>query len=587
LIDVYEVLLKFLTVVAVQDALDREGARADVRIALAGKLYTPALGTWHGFLQAALGALDRQPDCFLPELITLHGCQTPKGTPKRKGAKTGIPLIRVAASPAQNTSTVFQAFSRLTELRNFYGHGATPPPERCLQHIKAFGPVLERLYILFGVALREIRLETDPDGEKPILIRGDRQLMLYPLLLYRREQHEACPYFFFNDRKRNRPPNFLEYLSAEHYLADSLSVDDFFLKTGQPSSAVAVPSRGETHLQDYLSDFIGRENELGFLENSLSELRIHGGFLVLWGPPGIGKSAMMFSLFDRCDPVNGEVKENENKENVRLFRGPSSLGISSGARHKWIAYIRRSEGTLNQPQTILKDLVTFLEQEHVVGRNPQFRSEIEPMGLFTAACHYLRTFSEKTESTDRAMTLFFDGLDEGEAGFSRFLPRERHDLGERVVVIVSSREVPGVRKHLPEHDGINILHKDLRGMAPQDIRGMLYQGMSKYHDSLMPKDAIEEKDTPYVQNVLDRSEGNPLYLIFLVDEFRAGRLEAGRIGILPLGLVGVYKKIWDRLRGEAMQMGLKTELDPFSPSALRRRGQPVRPPDAGHAAAQR
>ena len=124
-------------------------------------------------------------------------------------------------------------------------------------------------------------------------------------------------------------------------------------------------------------------------------------------------------------------------------------------------------------------------------------------------------------------------------------------------------------------------------MAPQDIRGMLYQGMSKYHDSLMPKDAIEEKDTPYVQNVLDRSEGNPLYLIFLVDEFRAGRLEAGRIGILPLGLVGVYKKIWDRLRGEAMQMGLKTELDPFSPSALRRRGQPVRPPDAGHAAAQR
>ena len=228
LVDCVEVHLKLLTVIAVQEALEHAGMRETLQEALAGKLATPAMGTWHHFLQRATSELKAAGGGRIPELVTY--C---------KKGKTGVPGVETKRKVYMGTKSVPGALQALTNLRNHYAHGATPRLETCQEDVDAFHPLLEAL-LERATFLAEYRLVPGEPGTSRCGVRlpGGDELMLWPLMLHDEEVDEDSldedRFFFFNDRKRSKPLHYVEYVGATF-----LERDDRVIATyGQTSRVI-------------------------------------------------------------------------------------------------------------------------------------------------------------------------------------------------------------------------------------------------------------------------------------------------------------------------------------------------------------
>ncbi len=536
LIDAIEVLCKLYTVAGVSRFVQVLGQRlsADqpitsehavqldaIRTMLAAGLRTPSLGVWWGFARETAKALDA-----LSEDHVLPGGSrtlTHKKSPLKKAFDDGDNLIG---------------------FRNGYAHGATPLDSICQADLDKQGPRLDALLAraqgLAGVTLVAVlddgtALEArgpslvplDPplEGVEPgrcyLLDPHGGALDLHPLLVFDPGAMDQGAFFFYNDLRANHA-SLLNYPWALHRrdralreaLLGRFPIDEWKKLGG----ADLDPFR--ERIEVLTEVFKGRTAELQALATFLAEN--DRGFHVVWGPPGVGKSA----LLARMVQLLGWAPE---------LREQACPGVGwPELRIEVVEYFVR-RGATDSATQLLDSLNQRLDARFGLrmglgGNDPERRD------LFLAR---LEAISRRLDD-DQRLVLVIDGLDEARRDdpLLGLLPRL---VPARVLVLYGSRPQQQLRYGFyDELDRERRSFVDLGGLSLADTRALLCAHVDKY--------ALE---AAYVQAVLDRSQGNPLYLKLLCQGLEQGIYPLNEVGQVPARMEELYQNAMVRIEGEA------------------------------------
>ncbi len=388
--------------------------------------------------------------------------------------------------------------------------------------------------------LAESNRVVQADREPLLLVAADRSryLPLFPLSQYRVASQNA--YFLHGLRWSSGPsPYRLQkavYLTYNHpdpekarHEVDRCDEAGFALERhvgrllaqGTPDGLPAVeaapagdPDRTLPEVlveqQSHLKGFVGREGLLRELVAWI-DAKTEGGYLLLLGPPGQGKSALMAKL-----------AEQEAKRGGCLLHMVKSHA---------------------QPLRFVPALISQAAQQAQVAFGPEaYRGDLDD--LRNALVKAVEAVRERVGRT----VLVLDALDELETGGGRitFLP-PRLPAGVRAVL--SCR---------PDIPLVNVLRARLHGnlderpvppLAVEDFRLLLGQRL--------PTEAVRTLEQRVdLSELFGRLEGNPLFIGCLVDDLASRWPEAIRtdkepvldLDRLPTSLAAVFRTIYDRIR---------------------------------------
>ena len=513
LVDTVEVLLKLHTVVLVSQWVAEQRVTPRLRDLLARGLATPSLGTWWEFARETARAL-----------------QTEGAAPFVPGLYAFVLSGRLASE--MNGQNNFLA------LRNAYSHGATPPDSVCAQDVTDMTPRLLALVedistfswpSLVAVQLDGSGLEADglgigqcapPLGAKPgqcFLLRNDGAMLpLHPLLLFRSDRSGAGRFFFYNDL-RSTAVRALNYEVSEHLREKELLAEVLRVF---PLNAWRQETPGNELFHDRIDAltevFKGRTAALSRI---LTFVQRPKGFLMLWGPPGVGKSA----LVARATQILAW--PDDLRRQAYPEHAPLTLEV-----HCLPFFIRRGHGT-DQAPVLLDNLNQRLEWQWPTGLDlgsgiPEKKARLKAQ---------LLSVSSRLQAHERLL-LLVDGLDEG-TGAERLLESLPLELPPGIIAIYASRRVPEVESQVwGAMDRENRESLDLSGLEPADVRALLYDHVDKYR-----------LESSYVEEVARQSEGNPLYLRLLCDGLDEGSYSLNDIGHLPRSMAEFYQEVLRRL----------------------------------------
>ena len=524
LLDVMEVFLKLHTVAVVSDVFDGGEISDEVKGILASGLKKPSLGVWWGFCRDCVlyGYHKHGHPPLLASMIEAVGSiKESKGKPAidRPGYLTQI------MQPKNNRANMI-AF------RNHYGHGATPEDEVCQADIDERSPFIFEA-ISKATPLMELEwVWTNQEGEafsvrgrreEPVAIggveanrfylrSGDRLVSLHPLLV--RKEDGRC--YFYNEHQK---ADFLNYDKALHQKDKGLArdlLDRYHINEWGKTS----PKEFEAEVERYAEDFKGRVPELkeliGFCQKP------SGGIRMIWGGPGIGKSALMARMV--------QLLKMDKEER---WEGLGGVELEGELRFHVVDYfIRRNSNEDGQMAVyFLKNLCERLDRIKRTGR---------PLGAEMAELRdnlkeRLEALSRELDE-DQRLVLFIDGLDEGveERNLLESLPAE---IPKGIVLLLAGRDVSEVRKRVWQRlDRENRSEMTLRPLEDDAIGAMLTGVVSKY-----------DIQSEYVEKVREKSQGNPLYLKLLLDELYEDPSKHHDISVLPASIESMYQDTLERV----------------------------------------
>ena len=520
LIDAIEVLCKLYTVASVSTFLDvlkekltsnpsfNEQEFDKIKVMLATGLKTPSLGIWWSFARDTAKVLD-----LLKETNVLPHFN--------KELTTKNSLLKKA----------FDSEKNLISFRNSYAHGATPSEKICTNELEEKWPIIEKLlanisalkisnliicksdgstHLAKGKHLTPIEI-TDSLQPRHVYFRHeDSWVNLYPLLTFREADDKTVDFFFYNDLK-DKHANFINYPFSEHQ-QDSALKDDLLTK---------IPihewkNRGGEELQSFKDHievltevFKGRREELqqisDFITNNSS------GFLCVWGPPGVGKSALLARVSQLLS-YSPEIR-NQQESTVEW----PELKFTTVEY-----FIRR-----NSSDTVV-DLFDKLAQrlDFRFGIKMELgKTEEERRSLFQTR---LSLISKQLKEEERLL-LIIDGLDEAKAGdpMLAYLPKQQVD---KILILYGSRPQQAIKFSF--YDSLDREYRtefDLGALSLADIRAVLMEHVNKY-----------ELSQKYIESVLRKSEGNPLYLKFLCRGLEKKIYQLNKSSDLPKGMTELY-----------------------------------------------
>ena len=418
--------------------------------------------------------------------------------------------------------------------RNHYAHGATANGEECIQDILNYEPILiemlhhpffhqtsvvvfdEQMNSIFHSQVDVERIKSNnPDLEpfKPYLVNQQLDILpLFPLVHFENIKQERVPsILFFNDLKRMRHSelSLLDYPNAYHHY-ERYSYKDFekMVKIKEWSRLISEEFKEVVYK---LSDsFMGREVELGEMYDFV---RNHNnGYLFIYGGPGIGKSSLIAKyLLD--------TKYNRQKE--------ESHGV-------YIEYFIKRNSIYSTPAYFLDSLQEKLELAFPFLQKKSNQSLHDKANTIHK---HLKQVSQHLKSQNQKLIFIIDGLDEGkETGLLNYLFTESY---ANILTIFSSRIDEEVQR-LEQGISSDQCTIHLGKMSPPDIRGLLYQVADKYE--------IISKDDFYETIILEKSEGNPLYLKLLCQDIENQEVALDTIENIPEKLTGLYDEILSRFR---------------------------------------
>ena len=515
LIDAIEVLIKIHTVAVVSDYFNKENISDEIKGLLGAGLKTPSLGVWWQFARDICKAHEKEFGNFYVEGIDRYVL-----------GKQG-PLFKAIESK-----------DSLISLRNSYAHGATPPDEQCQSDVDQYGEVLRGLVKKAGhfsqVSLITVTRSgeallasgTDlqpmdrPDGCEPgkcYLIRERQQpLSLHPLIVHR---EDSGRFFFYNDM-RAKDACILNYETCLH-IRDNVIRENLLETYPIHEWAKRAPQDFLDRIEDLTQSFKGRREDL----NNIIEFveKRDRGFLMVWGGPGIGKSALL-------------ARSIQTLQSSPQDREADGLEPAAGLGNVTVVeyFIRRSSKTDNI-NNLLDNLSVRIEQKFKAGI-PAGNSTADK---FNGLMERLKVAGEQMGENDR-LILFIDGLDEGETqpGLLENLPTE---APKGVIIIYASRQNPRVtdvvynRLDREAHD-----ETSLDGLKTGDIRALLYEYVNKY-----------DLQSGYVEAIANRSEGNPLYLKLLCQGLERNDYTLNDSSGLPLELSELYKGLFEKFNRES------------------------------------
>lgn len=512
LIDCVEVFVKLHTAVAVSDfaSLVDPDQAGPLRVMLAAGLERPSLGIWHNFTQEAAAAIARS---HLPP--TVPGLDVNVGN---KG------LIQKALRGGGQD---------LIPLRNRYAHGATPPDTTCTQDFEVHWPRLRDLIratlpwkgarIVAVPEDRPILEATGPElvasscsddlagltlGHCHLVREGRAPVDLHPLLALRSDTLGGCPaLFFYNDLQPNKATA-LNYEHSERIRDASLRAALLARYPIHEWSQIEGLEEFRERIAVLTETFKGRESELGRLVAFAAGEE--GGFFMVWGGPGVGKSALL-------------------ARSVQVLRAPPELRLEvcgtdvEGASVRVLEYFVR-RGSTDRAEGLLNSLNHRLEI--AFGTNLPFgQDNVERRSLLDQR---LRKISPRLGLSER-LVLFLDGLDEASGpDVIAAIPR---DLPPRISAVLASRRTHEIESELFEElDRERRQSMTIGPLSTDDTRAVLFEHVDKY-----------SLDPSYVDEVANRSKGNPLFLKLVCSAIGRGEFRLNQKSDLPESLDTLYR----------------------------------------------
>jgi hypothetical protein len=527
LVDLFEVTLKYCTIILLRDYL-RLGRRSrDVDQALATHLMRPSLGHWNQFLRDTAGFCEEhQGDLFVPELIDFYS--------RRR-----------------------QLIDKLVGIRNDQkGHTALAPDEELESAFASALPLLERLladlefladyplvlrdagqkrYSYMGLTASvgsgdEATSELTPGHL--YLMRDGSALALFPLILL-----EECVFqtargtcgerklFFFNEVVRRRA-EFLDY-SMNHRrrppavagaVREIISECAQYLKSTLETSPRVLSWE---LVQEHSGRFVGRVKE----EERIVEFiqRQPRGYVTVEGDPGIGKTALMSRL------VSDLVVSDDLRDRSPAIVPQIPALKNNGVTVAFHLCLRADQGSLD-PQRILSSLAEQLSAQSQTATTP----ERSPEAL-------LRLARSLTAQHSGKVVIVIEGVDEALDGRTAqeratlldLLVLRRSPLPPGVFVLLSARR--GVLPDL-RGGGVPVLGLRLAGLSRQELQELLAHATDGSF--------LEQANIDAVERV---SAGNPLYVRMLADDLAMGRVALQAINRLPEGVEGYFEALLRRL----------------------------------------
>ena len=265
-------------------------------------------------------------------------------------------------------------------------------------------------------------------------------------------------------------------------------------------------------IEEKTRQFVGRRREIEEVRQWME--RNECGFCLIRGNPGVGKSALMSAL----SQIASATLEN-TVDDVRFGALPHS--------HTWpkVAvvpyFIVRGEVTAN-PATFLPTLLNNIGRVCdlpcvTVGTADELASELH---------RQLRPASKILRERRRRLLILIDGLDESVSA------EGETSVGTSLLSYIPRELSPGVFFVLA---GRRRREVDVLGSEIQKLYEMELQGLSEdeVRDLLRLTIGQVDLDPKYVEQVARRSEGNPLYIKFLLQALREGRMRLNDIRSLP------------------------------------------------------
>jgi hypothetical protein len=297
-------------------------------------------------------------------------------------------------------------------------------------------------------------------------------------------------------------------------VGDYATVFQYFGEDKRPVSSFIRSDQFRPLINERAEHFIGREFVFDGIERALAGEEFASGYLIIHGEPGIGKTAIASMLVLRGSYVHHFNIAPENIRSPRQFL-----------------------------ENVCAQLIVRYGLDHPTlpphaGEDSGFLSQ-----LLTEAADRARS------SGELPVVVVVDALDEAEdiglasSANRLYLPRA---LPDGVFFIVTTREEADYR--------LDVDHQTRFWLRDDDPANE--QDVARYIESFIeahPQPMHEQiqawgvEPAAFVAEVTKLSEGNFMYLVYVLPEIAAGRLSRpteGGIGGLPRGLTGYYKRHW-------------------------------------------
>jgi hypothetical protein len=315
------------------------------------------------------------------------------------------------------------------------------------------------------------------------------------------------------------------YLHIEHRVEGVLGNvtwiggDAFFLAQQAPPALqpYLLLKQSDTITTEKSRDFVGRQFVFDYVEQFLVEPESPSGYLIIEGEPGIGKTALMAQLVKR---------------------------------YGWLHHYVSSFMGIDLASQFLGNICAQLVAAYDLDVKVLPHRDLHDSSLL------LRLLGQVAEKADgKRIVILVDALDESDTSRLRkgsnrlYLPP---DLPENVFVIGTTRpeSAQDARLQLSDRDTFVLKDDDPRNLA--DIREYVHSYLHDHDQSMKPRLidwGLEGED--FVQLMVDKSEGNFMYLVQVLRDMRRGTMTPQAIGDtanLPRGLRQYYFFHWNRVR---------------------------------------
>jgi hypothetical protein len=264
-------------------------------------------------------------------------------------------------------------------------------------------------------------------------------------------------------------------------------------------------------------NFVGRDFIFQAVDELLGDSEFSSGYVLIRGEPGIGKTALLSQLVK----TRGYVHHfNIAQQNIR------SVGVFL--------------------ENVCAQLIVRYQLPHAMlppeaSQDSAFLSQL----LAEAA----------SEAGGKPIVVLVDALDEAEdAGLAAtvnrlYLPAV---LPERVFFILTSREQIDYRLDVDRREDLYVRDDDPQNL--NDVRAYVRNFLDAHSRQMVARIAQWQVSTDgFIELLTDKSQGNFMYLVHVLDDIRTGRLSPAtmdNIGDLPSGLRAYYQRHWRTMRAQ-------------------------------------
>jgi hypothetical protein len=279
--------------------------------------------------------------------------------------------------------------------------------------------------------------------------------------------------------------------------------------------------RDRIRLQEFRSlitervrSFVGREFVRSAVRDLLMSSTFPSGYIMVRGEPGIGKTAVMCALANEGGYLHHFNIAPQNVRSSRVFLENicAQLIIRYGLNHPTL------------PPS--------------AGEDSAFLSQL---------------MAEAAGAADKPVVILVDAIDEAEDDAHDanrlFLPPT---LPEGVYFIISSREQVDYRLLVDRRKDIHLRDDDPENLA--DIRLFIAGFLHKNEETMCDRIASwNVAADAFVEELVDRSQGNFMYLVHVLGDIRDGRITPDNIESikkLPCGLQAYYQRNWRMMRSQ-------------------------------------